>query len=176
MNYISLRSNRIQAKRLVPLRQVSSVMARLRFAVIMRGSRASRASTRSWPHHPPRVATKKHYAYVMRAIRSAHRCDRNVRALQPRIETESDVRVRHSPSKQQALMLKYRRRTPPSGSGRATPRLHFCKAPLSRNGSWPPPDFGAAFFNECGHCSAAALLQETLGHSPVLRSKPAGGD
>ena len=38
--------------------------------------------------------------------------------LQPITETESDGFSLRSPSKQQALVLKQRRRTPPSGSGR----------------------------------------------------------
>ena len=57
--------------------------------------------------------------YLMGGIRFQQAvASAQLEALQPITETESDGSSLRSPSKQQVLVLKQRRRTPPSGSGR----------------------------------------------------------
>jgi hypothetical protein len=79
---------------------------------------------------------------------------RSLTALQPITETESDVPTGHLPSKQQPLVLKQRRRTPPSGSGLKTPRGVSAHPPKPRP---PEHELVAALFGVLGLVAIFAL-------------------
>lgn len=94
----------------------------------------------------------------------------SLRALQPIIETESDLTTDRLPSKRQALVLKRRRRTSSFRLGPKSAALAFCRLTLPW-GPWPP-ELEAALFLVMAFLEGLHQTAAYARHADQLRRAP----